>query len=89
MAPSPHPHDPDPSDPTPGDRPQPFPAPNPQDDLDSYAGLPYEQAERRAYDRGWRTVRGLPPDAVVTMEYVAGRLNFTVADGRVRRCWMG
>lgn len=79
MAPSQDPHEPE----------RPFPAPNPSDDLDAYAGLPQEQAERRAYDHGWQTVRSLPPDAVVTMEYVAGRLNFTVADGRVGRCWMG
>lgn len=84
MAPSPHPQDQDPGEPQ-----QPFPAPNPLDDLDAYSGLPLEEAEQRAYDRGWRTVRSLPPDAVVTMEYVAGRLNFTVSDGRVRRCWMG
>ncbi|CAG6397254.1 I78 family peptidase inhibitor [Streptomyces cocklensis] len=87
MAPTPHPRDQDPGEPD--DRRPPFPAPNPHDDLDAYPGLPLEQAEQRAYDRGWQTVRSLPPDAVVTMEYVAGRLNFTVADGRVLRCWMG
>ncbi|MFG1807274.1 proteinase inhibitor I78 [Streptomyces sp. NPDC049040] len=98
MAPSPHPRQQDPDDPRPdgqpagagGGEPQlPFPAPNPRDDLDAYPGLPQRQAEQRAYDRGWQTVRSLPPDAVVTMEYMAGRLNFTIADGRVRRCWLG
>ncbi|WP_327291796.1 I78 family peptidase inhibitor [Streptomyces sp. NBC_01198] len=84
MAPSPHSADPDPDEPQ-----RPFPAPNPHDDLDAYPGLPEEEAVRRAYDHGWQTVRSLPPDAVVTMEYVAGRLNFTVADGRIRRCWLG
>jgi hypothetical protein len=87
MAPTSHPHDQDPGGPD--DRRPPFPAPNPHDDLGAYAGLPQQQAEQRAYDRGWQTVRSLPPDAVVTMEYVVGRLNFTVAEGRVQRCWMG
>jgi len=66
-----------------------FPGDNPSDDLDAYPGLEQDEAERRARERGWTTVRSLPPDAVVTMEYVVGRLNFTVADGRVRRCWLG
>ena len=66
-----------------------FPGGNPQDDLDAYRGLEQAEAERRARERGWTTVRSLPPDAVVTMEYVVGRLNFTVAGGRVERCWMG
>ncbi|UWE09149.1 I78 family peptidase inhibitor [Actinacidiphila bryophytorum] len=85
MAPTPHDQDPGGRD----GRQPPFPAPNPHDDLGAYPGLPQAQAEQRAYDRGWQTVRSLPPDAVVTMEYMAGRLNFTVADGRVQRCWMG
>jgi hypothetical protein len=66
-----------------------FPGDNPHDDLDAYLGLEQEAAERRARERGWTTVRRLPHDAVVTMEYVAGRLNFTVEDGRVRRSWLG
>ncbi|WP_031521876.1 hypothetical protein [Streptomyces sp. NRRL F-5123] len=61
----------------------------PDDDLDAYVGLPQREAERRAYERGWRPVRSLPRDAVVTMEYVVGRLNFTVDGGRVVRCWTG
>ncbi|SDP26452.1 proteinase inhibitor I78 [Actinacidiphila guanduensis] len=65
------------------------PGRNPSDDLDAYPGLALEEAERRARERGWTTVRSLPPEAVVTMEFVAGRLNFTVAEGRVRRCWQG
>lgn len=65
------------------------PGGNPQDDLDGYLGLTREEAEERARARGWTTVRSLPPDAVVTMEYVRGRLNFSVDEGRVRRCWPG
>lgn len=62
---------------------------NPSDDLDAYAGLDAQEAERRAEQHGWTTVRSLPPGAIVTMEYVAGRLNFTVDSGRVQRCWAG
>jgi hypothetical protein len=62
---------------------------NPHDDLDSYLGLEAAVAEGRARERGWRTVRSLPPGAVVTMEYVAGRLNFSVDGDRVTRCWLG
>lgn len=89
MAPSPHPQEPQDPHQDPDDPQLPFPAPNPRDDLGAYAGLPQEQAEHRASEHGWRIVRSLPKDAVVTMEYVAGRLNFTIADGRVLRCWMG
>ncbi|MEW2523146.1 I78 family peptidase inhibitor [Actinacidiphila alni] len=67
----------------------PLSRPNPSDDLDAYLGLDAREAERRAEERGWRTVRSLPPGAIVTMEYVAGRLNFTVDAGRVQRCWQG
>jgi hypothetical protein len=66
-----------------------FPGDNPSDDLNAYQGMEQQQAERRARERGWTTVRSLPPDAVVTMEYVVGRINFTVAGGRVERCWLG
>jgi hypothetical protein len=62
---------------------------NPHDDLDAYLGLDGTEAQRLARERGWTTVRTLPPGAIVTMEYVVGRLNFTVEEGRVRRCWMG
>lgn len=62
---------------------------SPQDDPDSYVGLAAEEAERRAAERGWSIVRTLPSDAVVTMEYVAGRLNLGVENGRVVRCWHG
>ncbi|BBA96483.1 hypothetical protein RVR_1803 [Actinacidiphila reveromycinica] len=62
---------------------------NPDDDLDAYRGLTREEAEARARERGWTTVRSLPPGTVVTMEYVLGRLNFIVAEGRVQRCWLG
>jgi hypothetical protein len=64
---------------------------NPQDDPESYVGLTAEAAEERAYARGWTTVRSLPPDAIITMEYLAGRLNFAVEKntGKVVRCWTG
>ena len=69
MAPSPHPEDPSAG----GSAEPPFPGGIPDDDLDSYLGMTRREAEHRAYDRGWRPVRSLSPDAVVTMEYVAGR----------------
>jgi hypothetical protein len=59
------------------------------DDLDAYVGLPAEAAEARARDHGWTTVRALPPDAIITMEYLSGRINFAVKDGEVVRCWKG
>jgi hypothetical protein len=65
------------------------PGSNPRDDLDGYLGLTRAEAEQRARERGWTTVRSLPPGAVVTMEYVLGRLNFSVDEDRVRRCWLG
>lgn len=99
MVPASHPEDPRPEDrpetprpagPPPSGTPaQPFPGGIPDDDLDSYVGLPQREAEHRAYERGWRPVRSLPRDAVVTMEFVAGRLNFTLDGGRVVRCWTG
>jgi hypothetical protein len=61
----------------------------PDDDPAAYVGLDAETAQRRARERGWRTVRSLPPGAVITMEYRGGRLNFTVEDGAVQRCWKG
>ncbi|WP_335982238.1 MULTISPECIES: I78 family peptidase inhibitor [Streptomycetaceae] len=62
---------------------------NPDDNLDAYLGLPAAEAEARARAHGWTTVRSLPPGTVVTMEFVLGRLNFIVAEGRVQRCWLG
>ncbi|MDG9705398.1 I78 family peptidase inhibitor [Streptomyces sp. DH37] len=61
----------------------------PDDDPETYVGLDASAAEQQARDRGWTTVRSLPPDAVITMEYLSGRLNFTVEDGTVVRCWKG
>ncbi len=52
-------------------------------------GLDAESAERQARARGWSTVRSLPPGAIITMEYRAGRLNFEVTNGTVTRCWKG
>lgn len=61
----------------------------PDDDPETYVGLDVHAAEQQARDRGWSTVRTLPPDAVITMEYLSGRLNFTVEDGTVTRSWKG
>ncbi len=62
---------------------------NPDDDPDAYVGLPAGDAEVRATAAGWSTVRVLPHDAVVTLEYVAGRINLAVSGGAVVRCWKG
>ncbi|MEV8569034.1 I78 family peptidase inhibitor [Streptomyces sp. NPDC051322] len=69
----------------------PIPAPpvQPDDDPDSYLGLDGARAEERARERGWTTVRSLPPGSVITMEFLWGRLNFEVTDGTVTRCWPG
>ncbi|MET9735376.1 I78 family peptidase inhibitor [Streptomyces sp. NPDC006458] len=69
--------------------PIPKPAAEPQDEPDAYVGLDAAGAERRARERGWTTVRSLPPGAIVTMEYRQGRLNFEVRAGRVTRAWKG
>ncbi|WP_030751333.1 I78 family peptidase inhibitor [Streptomyces griseus] len=61
----------------------------PRDAPDSYVGLDADDAGRLARTRGWRVVRAIPPGTVVTMEYLAGRLNFEVEDGTVTRCWTG
>ena len=61
----------------------------PRDDPESYLGLPAEQAEAIAGQRGWTTVRMVAPDALVTLEYLVGRINFAVDGGRVVRCWIG
>ncbi|BFV60268.1 I78 family peptidase inhibitor [Kitasatospora sp. CMC57] len=58
-------------------------------DEQEYVGLGRDEAERLAAERGWRVVRVLAPDAVITMEYREDRLNLTVRDGRVERCWRG
>lgn len=62
---------------------------NPDDDPQSYVGLAAPAAERQARERGWTTVRVLPPGAIITMEYLVGRLNLEVDDDTVRRCWKG
>ncbi|KOV91244.1 MULTISPECIES: I78 family peptidase inhibitor [unclassified Streptomyces] len=69
--------------------PNPTPQAEPQDSPDGYVGLDAAHAQRLARQRGWPTVRSLPPDAIITMEYRAGRLNFEVRDGRVARAWKG
>jgi Peptidase inhibitor I78 family. len=64
-------------------------AAEPQDSPDSYVGLEVSEAEERARERGWSSVRSLPPGAIITMEYLVGRLNFEVTDGTVTRAWKG
>ncbi|MYT29723.1 MULTISPECIES: I78 family peptidase inhibitor [unclassified Streptomyces] len=59
------------------------------DDPEAYVGLSQAAAEGRARDQGWSTVRALPPGAMITMEYVVGRINFEVAGGVVARSWQG
>ncbi|WP_351233005.1 I78 family peptidase inhibitor [Streptomyces sp. NPDC002133] len=67
----------------------PTPSAEPDDTPETYVGLDADSAERRARSRGWSTVRSLPPGAIITMEYLVGRLNFEVDGGRVVRCWKG
>ncbi|MGW0562063.1 I78 family peptidase inhibitor [Streptomyces sp. NPDC003016] len=67
----------------------PTPSAQPDDAPESYVGLDAADAERLARDRGWSTVRALPPGSIITMEYVTGRLNFEVEKGAVIRCWQG
>ncbi|RZD56034.1 hypothetical protein C0Q59_24755 [Streptomyces albidoflavus] len=67
----------------------PTPPPDPQDDPAAYVGLTAEEAERQAGKRGWTTVRTLQPGAMITMEFLVGRINFEVTDGRVTRGWKG
>ncbi|MGX1129558.1 hypothetical protein RKD49_001748 [Streptomyces glaucescens] len=52
--------------------PIPTPSAEPQDSPDAYVGLDADAAERRARERGWSTVRALPPGAIITMEYRVG-----------------
>lgn len=69
--------------------PIPTPPAEPEDSPESYVGLATEAAERQARERGWSTVRTLPPGAFTTMEYLTGRLNFEVEQGVVKRSWKG
>ncbi|MGH3309221.1 MAG: I78 family peptidase inhibitor [Streptomyces sp.] len=71
--------------------PESAPQDNPQDEPESYVGLSAGAAEERARERGWTTVRTLAPNAIITMEYLTGRLNFAVDEstGTVVRCWPG
>ncbi|MFF4171579.1 proteinase inhibitor I78 [Streptomyces sp. NPDC001744] len=61
----------------------------PHDSPGSYVGLDAEAAERLARTRGWNVVRSLPSGSIITMEYLAGRINFEVEGGVVTRCWHG
>ncbi|MDF6041586.1 proteinase inhibitor I78 [Streptomyces sp. JH14] len=61
----------------------------PDDSPGAYVGLAAEAAEQRARARGWTSVRALPPGAIITMEYQAGRINFEVDEAVVTRCWVG
>ncbi|MFJ9342049.1 I78 family peptidase inhibitor [Streptomyces sp. NPDC101733] len=67
----------------------PRPAEDPGEDPARYVGLEAVEAERLARSRGWSTLRRLPPGTMVTLEYLQGRLNFEVEEGRVRRAWKG
>ncbi|NUK50972.1 proteinase inhibitor I78 [Streptomyces lunaelactis] len=72
--------------------PIPTPPAQPDDAPESYVGLAAEGAEgaeQLARERGWTTVRSLPPGAIITMEYLVCRLNFEVEGGTVVRCWIG
>ncbi|TLS40972.1 proteinase inhibitor I78 [Streptomyces montanus] len=69
--------------------PIPTPSAEPQDNPDAYVGMDETSAEQSARERGWSPVRKLPPGAIITMEYMSGRLNFEISDGRVKRCWKG
>ncbi|TPQ19997.1 I78 family peptidase inhibitor [Streptomyces sporangiiformans] len=69
--------------------PIPTPSAEPQDNPDAYVGMDESSAEQAARERGWSPVRKLPPGAIITMEYMSGRLNFEISDGRVKRCWKG
>ncbi|HEY8980369.1 MAG TPA: I78 family peptidase inhibitor [Streptomyces sp.] len=69
--------------------PIPAPAEEPQDNPEDYVGLDAVDAEERARQRGWSSVRTLPPGAIITMEYRVGRLNFEVREGQVARAWKG
>jgi hypothetical protein len=69
--------------------PIPTPPAEPQDSPEGYVGLDAANAELLARQRGWPTVRSLPPGAIITMEYRVGRLNFEVRDGVVARAWKG
>ncbi|MEU9013966.1 I78 family peptidase inhibitor [Streptomyces sp. NPDC048479] len=69
--------------------PTPTPPAQPDDAAEAYVGLAAEDAEQLARERGWTTVRALPPGAIITMEYLMGRLNFEVEGGTVIRCWPG
>ncbi|MFI1202886.1 proteinase inhibitor I78 [Streptomyces sp. BHT-5-2] len=59
------------------------------DDPEAYVGLGQAAAEERAREQGWSTVRALPPGAMITMEYLVGRINFEVENGVVARSWQG
>lgn len=72
-----------------GMAPVPTPPAQPDDTPESYLGLDAEAAERQARDRGWSTVRALPPGTVITMEFRGGRINFEVDAATVTRCWVG
>ncbi|MDA5280148.1 I78 family peptidase inhibitor [Streptomyces sp. Isolate_45] len=69
--------------------PSPAPASPDDDDPTRYVGLEAAEAEHRARLRGWSTLRRLPPGALITLEYLEGRLNLEVEEGRVRRAWKG
>ncbi|MEU3602864.1 I78 family peptidase inhibitor [Streptomyces sp. NPDC006798] len=68
---------------------RPQPPAEPDDATEAYVGLAADAAGRRARARGWTTVRTLPPGAIITLEYLRGRINFEVEHDTVIRCWRG
>ncbi|MGR8011401.1 I78 family peptidase inhibitor [Streptomyces hypolithicus] len=68
---------------------EPTPSAQPDDAPEAYVGLDSGGAQRLAHEKGWSTVRALPPGSIITMEYMAGRLNFEVDQDTVTRCWQG
>jgi hypothetical protein len=61
----------------------------PKDDPKEYVGLTVDEARELAGRHGWTRIRVLPPGALITMEYLVGRMNFEADGDRVVRCWTG
>lgn len=56
---------------------------------DALAGRPVAEAVARVAAHPGLVLRQLPPDAAVTLEFRAGRVNAVVEDGTVTRAWAG
>ena len=60
----------------------------PVDDPDRYVGLSVDAARDLALEAGWGRVREVTgEDVVITLEWLADRVNFHVRDGTVVKCW--